>query len=70
MTKSKRESLQKRIVQFYLNAANRKKNLTVNHFLNEKIPRRTLYNVITKYEECETKKDPIVQKPQLETLVD
>ena len=52
MIKSERESLQKRIVQFYLNVANRKKNLTVNHFLNEKIPRRTIYNVITKYEEC------------------
>ena len=52
MTKSETESLQKRIVQFYLNVANRKKNLTVNHFLNKKIPRRTIYNVIMKYEEC------------------
>ena len=53
MAKSERESLQKRIVQFYLSVANRKKNLTVNHFLNEKIPRRIIYNVITKYEECD-----------------
>ena len=63
--KSERESLQKRIVQFYLNFAKRQKNLTVNHFLNDKIPRRTIYNVITKYEECDhigDKQDPVVQK--------
>ncbi|CAF3226421.1 unnamed protein product [Rotaria socialis] len=52
MTKSERESLQKRIIQFYVNVANKKKNLTVNHFLKEEIPRRTIYNVITNYDEC------------------
>ena len=52
MTRSERESLQKRMVQFFLNVADKKKNVTVNHFLKEKIPHRTIYNVIMKYEEC------------------
>ena len=53
MTKSERESLQKRIVQFYVNVVNKKKNLTVNHFLKEEIPRRTIYNIIEKCDKCE-----------------
>ena len=52
MTKSERESLQKRIVQFYVNVVNKKKNLTVKHFLKEKIPRRTICNIIEKYDKC------------------
>lgn len=51
MTRSEREYLQKRIVQFYVDVAGKKKNLTVNHFLAEKIPRRTIYSIIDKYEE-------------------
>ncbi len=50
MTKSEREHLQKRIVQFYLNVAGEQKSVTVNHFLEEKIPRRTIYNILQKYE--------------------
>ncbi len=46
MTRSERESVQKRIVQFYVNIAGKKKNVTVNHFLKEKIPRQTIYSII------------------------
>ena len=51
MTRSERETLQKRIVQFHLNYAKSKENITVNHFLKEKISRQTTYNIIRKYEE-------------------
>jgi transposase len=54
MTRSERECLQKRIVQFYVNIAGKKKKLTVNHFLTEKIPRRTIYNIIKNYKEGAT----------------
>ena len=50
MTRSESETLQKCIVQFHLNYAISKKNVTVNHFLKEKIPRQTIYNIIRKYE--------------------
>lgn len=53
MTKSEREALQKRIVQFYLEIANKKKNITVNHFAKEKIHRQTVYSIIKKYEDSE-----------------
>jgi transposase len=51
MTRSERESLQKRIVQFFVNVVNEKKNVVVNHFMKEKIPRQTIYSIIKKYEE-------------------
>jgi transposase len=51
MTRSERQGLQKRIVQFYVNIAGKKKNVTVNHFLIEKIPRQTIYSIIRKYDE-------------------
>ena len=51
MTKSERETLQKRIVQFHISYAKNKKNVTVNHFMKEKIPRQTIYSIIRKYEE-------------------
>jgi hypothetical protein len=51
MTRSERESLQKRIVQFFVNIANENKSVTVNHFMKAKIPRQTIYSIIKKYEE-------------------
>ncbi len=51
MTRSERESLQKRIVQFFVDIANENKSVTVNHFMKEKIPRQTIYSIIKKYEE-------------------
>ena len=43
--------LQKRVVQHYVNVANKQKQITVNHFVQEKIPRQTIYSTIRKYEE-------------------
>lgn len=51
MARIDREQLQKRIVQHYINVANKHKNITVNHFLQEKIPRQTIYSIIKRYEE-------------------
>ena len=56
MTRVERQSLNQRIVKFYLGAAKRKKNVVIQHFL-EKIPRRTIYNVLKKYENSKTVKD-------------
>ena len=46
-----REQLQKRLVQHYVNIANKQKQITVNHFVQEKIPCQTVYSIIGKYEE-------------------
>ena len=51
MVSTKREQLQKRVVQHYVNVANKQKQITVNHFVQEKIPRQTIYSIIKKYEE-------------------
>ena len=51
MTKSEKEVLQKRIVQFHLNYAKSKKNPNVNRILKETIPRQTIYSIIRKYNE-------------------
>jgi transposase len=50
MTRSDREHLAKRVVQYYTNVANQQTALTVNHFLAEKVPRQTIYNIIRKYD--------------------
>jgi transposase len=51
MTRSEREHLAKRIVQHYVNISNRQKKITVNHFAQEQVPRRTIYDIIKKFEE-------------------
>ena len=60
MTRSEREYLAKRIVQHYVNIADRQKKITVNHFLQERIPRPTIYRIIKKFEES----DVIGDKPR------
>ena len=51
MARINREQLQKRLVQHYVNVANKQKQITVNHFVQEKIPRQAIYSIIRKYEE-------------------
>ena len=51
MTRLQREELQRHVVQFYIDIAGKKKNVTVEHFLEEKVPRQTIYNIIKKYDE-------------------
>ena len=46
-----REQLHKRVVQHYVNVVSQQKQITVNHFVQEKIPRQTIYSIIRKYEE-------------------
>ena len=60
MTRFERDCLKSRIVQHYINVANRQKKITVNHFLQEKVQRRTIYYIIKRYEESDT----IVDKPR------
>ena len=50
MTGSDLEYLAKRIVQHYITIANQQTAVTVNHFLGENLTRRTIYNIIRKYE--------------------
>ena len=50
MTRYDREHLAKRIVQHHTTIANRKKIVTVNHFVDENVPRQTIYNIILKYD--------------------
>lgn len=51
MTRGERESLNQRIVQFYLGVAKGQKNVVIEHFMKEKVARRTIYNVLKKYED-------------------
>ena len=51
MTRSEREYLAKSIVQHYVNIADRQKKITINHFLQERIPRPIIYRIIKKFEE-------------------
>lgn len=65
MARSDREALKKRIVNYYLNIANKVKNDTVNHFKKEKVPERNIYNIISRYEKYKTTLDlPRCGRPQ------
>ena len=57
MARSDREALKKRIVNYYLNIANKVKNDTVNHFKKEKVPERSIYNIISHYQKYKTTLD-------------
>ena len=51
MTRQEHEYTASRVVQYYENVADRNKIVTVRHFIEEGIPRRTIYNIIKRYEE-------------------
>ena len=51
MASINREQLQERLVQHCINVANKQKQITVNHFVQEKIPRQAIYSIIRKHEE-------------------
>ena len=55
-----RDCLKIRIVQHYINVTNRQNKITVKHFLQDKVRRRTIYYIIKRYEEYDT----IVDKPR------
>ena len=65
MARSDREALKKRIVNYYLNIAKKVKIDTVNHFKKEKVPERSIYNIISHYEQQKTTSDlPRRGRPQ------
>ena len=43
MARINREQLQNRVIQHYVNVANKQKQITVNRFVQEKIPRQTIF---------------------------
>ena len=49
MTRFAREALKMRIVNFYGNVANSRKNSAVKHFQAKQIPKSTIYLVIRTY---------------------
>ena len=49
MTRGEREALSQRIVHFYLDSANNSVKTTVNYFIKQNIPRRTVYYILNKY---------------------
>ena len=51
MTRQEHEYTASRVVQYYENVADRNKIVTVCHFIEEGIPRRTIYNILKRYEE-------------------
>ena len=57
MARSDREALKKRILNYYLNIAKKVKIDTVNHFKKEKVPERSIYNIISHYEQHKTTSD-------------
>ena len=50
MTRSDREYLAKRIVPHYTTMADRKKGVTINHFIAENVRRQTICTMIHKYD--------------------
>ena len=50
MKKDERDALAKRIIEFYLNVANRSTKLTWHHFKVEKVSKTTCYRIIRRYE--------------------
>jgi len=54
LARSDREALKKRIVNYYLNKANKVKNDTVNHFKKKKVIERSIYYIISHHEHYKT----------------
>lgn len=76
MKKAQSEQLSKRVVTFYNNEGGRVMKLTVAHFKKEKVPRRTIHNIISKYHKYNTTKfrpkcgrRPKISDQQLRSLV-
>lgn len=51
---SKQEALRVRIVRFYKKFASKSKIDTVRHFMAEGIPKRTIYNILSRFESRST----------------
>ena len=49
MTRDEREALEQRICNFYCDSSNKSVKTTVNYFIKQNIPRRTVYYILNKY---------------------
>ena len=49
MTRAEREALSRRVCNFYHDSANNQVKTTVNYFLKQNIPRRTVYFILKKH---------------------
>lgn len=49
MTRAEREALSRRVCNFYHDSANNQVKTTVNYFVKQNIPRRTVYFILKKY---------------------
>ena len=57
MTRAEREALSQRICNFYHDSSNKSVKTTVNYFIKQGIPRRTIYYVLNKYLKYGTARD-------------
>ena len=57
MTRDEREAFEQRICNFYCDSANKSVKTTVNYFVKQNIPRRTIYYILNKYLKYGTTKD-------------
>ena len=57
MRLDEREALSQHICNFYRDSSNKSVKTTVNYFIKQNIPRRTLYNILNKYLRYGTTKD-------------
>ena len=57
MISHEREALSQRICNFYRDSSNKSVKTTVNYFIKQNIPRRTVYYILNKYLRCGTTKD-------------
>ena len=49
LTRREHENIAKRIITFHISSANSILKTTVSHFLKQKIPRQTIYDILKKY---------------------
>ena len=57
MTRDEREALSQHICNFCCDSSNKSVKTTVNYFIKQNIPRRTVYYILNTYLSCETTKD-------------
>ena len=49
LTRREHEDIAKRIIIFHISSANSILKTTVSHFLKQKVPRQTIYDILKKY---------------------
>ena len=57
MTRAEREALSQRVCNFYIDSSNKSVKTTVNYFIRQGFPRRTIYYILNKYLKYGSTKD-------------